>query len=319
MKRFGLMKLLFDKEGDGTGGGGGGAGSLLNTGGSNGSSTTPTAQGAQGAASGVDKSGGDPNAAGAAGATNWISALPKELQEDASLKKFTDIQGLAQSYINAQKLIGADKIPVPGKHSTEEDWKNVFQKLGLPETPDKYEVKFGEQATLDKKFVDEFKTLSHKAGILPKQAQQLADWFTQSNASAEAEIIKTREAQVAKEINDLRTEWGKAFDDKIQYANNALTKFADKETMDYFAKTGLANDVRLVKLLSGMGEQLFKEGKIADSGGTSGRLSPMEARKEANKIIGDPTHPYHVKSHPGHKAAIEEVAALFNMASEKST
>lgn len=318
MKRLGMMKLLFSPEGDGTGGGAGG-GSLLNTDGGNGGGQAQGAKGAANAAGAGDKPGGNPDPAGASGAAAWISALPKELQEDASLKKFSDVQGLAKSYINAQKLLGADKIPVPSQHATDEDWQNVFNKLGLPESVDKYEVKFGDQATLDKKFVDEFKALAHKSGILPKQAQKLADWFTQSNLSAEQEIVKARNEQVTKEVNELKTEWGKAFDDKIRYANNALAKFADAPTLEYLGKTGLSNDVRLVKLLSAMGEQLFKEGKIPDAQSSGSRLSPADARKAATTIIGNMDHPYHQKGHPGHKAAVEEVAELFNMASAKSS
>lgn len=316
MKRFGLMRLLFDKAGDG-GSGGGGAGSLLNTGGGNGGSQTPPPEGNPNPNGSGDKSGGNAGANGGTGTPNWLSALPKELQEDASIKKFTDVQGLAQSYINAQKLLGAEKIAIPSKHATEDDWKQVFEKLGLPPA-DKYEVKFGDQATIDKKFVDEFKSIAHKNGILPKQAQALADWFSQSNANAETEISTARKAQVEKEIKGLKDEWGKAFDEKLRFANNALANFADDDTIKYLEKTGLANDVRLVKMLSSMGEQLFKEGKIADKQGQSG-VTPDEAKKAANAIIMNPEHPYHLKTHPGHKAAIEEVRALMEQAYSKSS
>ena len=47
------------------------------------------------------------------------------------------------------------------------------------------------------------------------------------------------------------------------------------------------------------------------------RLTPAEARKEANKIIADFKHPYHVKDHPNHKAAVEEVTRLFEQAASQ--
>lgn len=314
-----MTRLLFNKEDEGTGGGGG-TNSLLNTGSNPPSNATPPPEGDKGGKGGGNEPSGNSNASGGTGTPAWISSLPKELQEDASLKKFSDIQGLAQSYINAQKLIGSDKIPVPGKHSTDEDWKNIFSKLGLPESVDKYEVKFGETATLDKKFVDEFRNLAHKSGILPKQAQALADWFTESNKNAEQSILQARQTQVNKEIEGLKTEWGAAFQDKINYANNVLKNFADQETLDYLGKTGMANDVRLVKLLASAGEKLYKEGKIVNNGDSNNnRLTPIEAKKQAQAILGNKEHPYNIRNHPGHKAAVDEVAELFKMATVKSS
>jgi hypothetical protein len=36
-------------------------------------------------------------------------------------------------------MIGSDKIPVPNKYATDEDWQAVYSKLGRPESPDAYE------------------------------------------------------------------------------------------------------------------------------------------------------------------------------------
>lgn len=313
MRRYGLMRLLFDKAGEGNNGGAGGSGEgLLNGSAAGGSGTTPPPP--------ANNNGGqgDGNGSGqGAGTSSWISALPKELQEDASIKKFPDVATLAKSYVNAQRLIGANKIVIPDQHATDEDWKNVYNKLGLPETVDKYEVKFGDSATIDKKFVDDFKALAHKSGILPKQAQALADWFTTTNINAEKELATSRATHLEKEIAGLKSEWGQAFDAKLQHANNALRNFADKDTLDYMEKTGLNNDVRLVKMLSAMGEQLYKEGKIPE-GSTSNRLTPEEAMKSARAIIADTKHPYHIKGHPNHAAAVSEVAELFKQATNKS-
>ena len=44
-----------------------------------------------------------------------------------------------------KNLVGADKIPVPNKHSTEEDWNEVFKKLGDPNNPEDYKYDFKDQ------------------------------------------------------------------------------------------------------------------------------------------------------------------------------
>jgi hypothetical protein len=71
---------------------------------------------------------------------DWRTSLPEELKSEKSLSSITDIAGLAKSYVHAQKLIGADKIPVPNKHATEDDWNAVYEKLGRPKSAEDYKL-----------------------------------------------------------------------------------------------------------------------------------------------------------------------------------
>ena len=42
-------------------------------------------------------------------------------------------------------------------------------------------------------------------------------------------------------------------------------------------------------------------------------MTPDQAEKEINKILGDPNGPYWNKGHPNHNAAVQEVFQLQNM------
>ena len=55
------------------------------------------------------------------------------------------MEDLLKSYKHAQKLVGADKIPVPNKHATEEDWNEVFKRLGAPDKPEDYKYNIKDQ------------------------------------------------------------------------------------------------------------------------------------------------------------------------------
>ena len=57
---------------------------------------------------------------------NWKDSLPEELKAEKALESIQDIPGLAKSYIHAQKMIGSDKIPVPNKFATDEDWPSCL-------------------------------------------------------------------------------------------------------------------------------------------------------------------------------------------------
>ena len=50
--------------------------------------------------------------------TDWKASLSDEIRADKSLENIKDIESLAKSYVHAQKLVGAEKIPVPNKHAT---------------------------------------------------------------------------------------------------------------------------------------------------------------------------------------------------------
>ena len=70
----------------------------------------------------------------------WKEAISEEFRNDPNINKFTEIDALAKSYINATKMIGQDKVAVPNKNSTEDQWNEVYDKLGRPESADKYSL-----------------------------------------------------------------------------------------------------------------------------------------------------------------------------------
>ena len=72
----------------------------------------------------------------------FLDSLPEDLRVEPSLRNFTDPASLAKSYVHAQRMIGADKIPLPGKTATDEDWANVWSKLGRPQAPSEYQLQF---------------------------------------------------------------------------------------------------------------------------------------------------------------------------------
>lgn len=318
-------RVLRDKAGGGDGGGGsqgGGGNSIINA---------PDGGGGAGASGGGSNSApgtggnntppGNSNPGGASSGQNgndWRSQLSAELQADATLAKFGSIPALAGAYVNLQKLIGKDKIVVPGEGATDDQWKEIFEKLGVPKEAKDYAVKFKDGVKLDQKFTDDFKANAHKLGILPKQAQALADWFSDINLNAN----KTEEAEakrVAEEnVKNLKAEWGNAASVKQARINKLLDEHGGAEVKKEFIKLGLGHEPVVLKMLASVADKLYKEGAIkGEEGGGDPQLTPKEARAEAMKIIGDMKHPYHIKDHPGHKDAVKKVQSLFEAATPK--
>lgn len=310
-----LLKMNEATDGTQGGGSGGGTGnsSFLATsqGGGGAQASAPNAGAPQG--TGEQKAPGNASSGGATqGSTtsDWRSQLPEELQKDASISKFDSPATLAKSYLNAQRLLGADKIPVPGKNATAEDWKNVYHKLGLPESKDKYAVKFKEGISLNEEFANTFKEQAYNAGVLPQQAQAMADWFSDINLKAEQTIAEEKQKQFKADQEVLAKEWGQGYNTKIARAMKVLEDHGGKELIDHLNATGMGADGKVVKFLAALGDKLYAEHKIVNESGalTTGK-TPDEIRREINRMMADPA--YMNKSHPNHKQAVKDMQDLY--------
>lgn len=293
-------------------GGSGGGASFFTP--ASGGGAVPPAAGNAGAAPGaagnkpaVDPGTGDASKGGSP--ADWRATLPKELQEDATFKKFADVPALAQSYLNAQKLIGAEKIPKPTKHSTDEEWANIFKQLGLPEKPDDYTVKFKEGISIDDQFSKGFKETAYKLGVLPKQAQALADWFSDINLGSEQSIKADVQKKFDAGVADLKKEWGNSYDLEIARANKVASELGGEKFIDLLNKTGMGGDKEVVKFLAKVGGSLYGEHKFVEAQGTPGTMNPEQLDKEIKTLQMDPA--YTDKLHPKHKIVVKEVTDLF--------
>ena len=106
-------------------------------------------------------------------AKSWKEAIPEELRNDPNIAKFTELESLAKSYVNATRMIGQDKVAVPNNNSTEDQWNEVYDKLGRPESADKYQLDVKSDAVpLDESAIKSFAENAHQLGLNNKQAQE---------------------------------------------------------------------------------------------------------------------------------------------------
>ena len=197
------------------------------------------------------------------------------------------------------------------------------RKLGLPSDVKEYQVEVDKDAGLDENFMTQFKEHAHKAGILPKQAKALLDWYTgasKSTLEAYNNEIKAKNEAVEAE---LIKEWGQAYDKNMLAASLVMKDFGDESTTKFLKEAVLADGVKLEKhpaflnLMNKIGQSLKEEaikGGIQARGMDPNALDPVAAQKEYGRILGDFKHPYYDTNHPNHGAAVAEVQRLMAMA-----
>tara|TARA_R100000353_G_scaffold4180_1_gene6243 strand:- start:2126 stop:2968 length:843 start_codon:yes stop_codon:yes gene_type:complete len=257
---------------------------------------------------------------GQAPSEDWKASLPEDIRDNQLIHNANSIESLAKTAIHAQSMIGADKIAVPGRWANDDDWNNVYTKLGKPEDAQGYKLELKEGTQVDKDMESWYRGLAHKAGLNDRQANTIFQEYMAKEAELKAanappspedvEIIKG-EAEIA-----LKKEWGKAFDTKMNEAKGVLTEFAPKDFDQLLTKDGvpLGNDPVFIKTLANIGNYInskLGEDKMVGNK-QQPQYTPADAEKEIAALRGDPRDggPYWDKKHPDHMRTVQQVQEL---------
>ena len=241
--------------------------------------------------------------------TNFKDLIPESFKEDKSLNNFNNMEDLLKSYKHAQSLVGADKIPVPNKHATEEDWNEVFKRLGAPEKPEDYKYDFKDQE-MDSQQVSELNKTAHKLGLLPKQAEGLIKYYNELNGN----IAENQEDQAAKSQlvteTELKKEFGPQFSKRLDQAKKlAVNSLGSDFLENTFLKDGsrLGDNLNVIKAFSELANKLSEDEIIKGDG--SEYMTAKDLEKEINELTQEGSA-YWSKTHPNHKKSVDEVLKL---------
>ena len=243
---------------------------------------------------------------------DFKSLIPESFKEEKSLENFDNMEDLLKSYLHAQKMVGADKIPVPNKFATDEDWKEVFTRLGAPKTPEDYKYSFKDDE-VDPKQLKTFNETAHRLGLLPKQAEALVKYYNNLNQShseqLEAQAITAQEKTEA----DLKKEFGPQFNKRLDQAKRLATNTLGEEFLNNTVlKDGsrLGDNLEVIKAFSNLADKLSEDEVVKGEG------SEYQTAKDIEKQIDELTQQgsaYWQNQHPNHKKAVDEVLKLREM------
>ncbi len=238
----------------------------------------------------------------------WLQSISEDLRANPTLIKFSDVEGLAKSYINAQNLIGRDKIPMP---ESEDDWNGVFDRLGRPGTGDEYNLarpELPEGMQMNEEVSKAFRDTAHQLGLSDKQAAGLFDWYWKNTTAQHADMQKKGELAREEATVALRTEYGEAFERKVVAGERALDEFGSEELIEHLKETGLNNDPRMIRFLANVGEKMMEDGGLKGTGTGSGAQTPEEIQDEINTLMAKPA--YVNKKDPEHESLTRQAYNL---------
>ena len=246
--------------------------------------------------------------------SSWKESISEQYRNDPNIEKFTEIDALAKSYINATKMIGQDKVVIPTNNSTEEAWNEVYDKLGRPESAEKYSLDAkSEVVNLDETAIKSFAEQSHKLGLNNKQAQGILEFYKNNmEGTAQQAKIDTETAQAQAE-QELRQEWGRDFESKVKQAGALAKANINSEVLDMPLQNGtrLGDHPEIIKGFAKIAGMMQEDKIVATEIENVNTTKDLES--EISAIMNDKNHPYHIKGHPDHDKSVQQLLTLREM------
>ena len=241
---------------------------------------------------------------------DFKSLIPEAYKEEKSLHNFSNMDDFVKSYLHSQKLVGADKIAIPNKYSSDEDWKKVYKQLGTPETGEGYKYKLPEDHKIEDDTLKSFSNEAAKLGLLPNQANGVMNYYNEiikQGLSDQAAQQKTAQDEA---VVELRKEFGASYQKEIQSAKNLVHATLGKEFIDNsLLQDGsrLGDNPTVIKAFAKLANKLSEDDIV--KGDVPSYLTTSEINKQIS-ALQQPGSAYWDKNHLSHNDAVAEVQAL---------
>jgi len=235
---------------------------------------------------------GNPTAPAAAPA--WYAPEGLDAQTSSQLGELVKTKGwkgpadALLSYQNLEKVFGADKagrtILAPKSDDDADGWNTIYNRLGRPESPDKYELPVPEGD--DGSFAQSVAPVLHELGLTAKQARGLAEWWNETSSKRIEMEGDNFASQSEAEYKSLQQEWGAAATQNEELAKRAVLKFSKEAGIDeasFDAMERAIGTAKLMKLFHSIGSSFAEGDFVSSEMPAAGAMSPQQAK---NKIAG---------------------------------
>lgn len=239
-------------------------------------------------------------------AENWRESLPEELRSEPCLDSVKNFSTLVKSFVSGQKMIGKNKITLPGENASEEELNAFYSALGRPESADKYSyegVTLPEGITLNDDSVKAFREFCFANGLSQNTFEKAIAWEIQRADTAQREAIAAHNREYEETMSKLQQQYGSNLPARIAQVDKALTTFGIR---DLFVDRGLTNNYQIFEALANIGASI-SESRLKDGSTPPAFVSP---RQQIDEIYADRNNPIYHIDHPGHDKAVAEVKRL---------
>jgi len=197
--------------------------------------------------------------------TSFIDQITdEEIKGSKSLSNFKDINGLAKSYINLEKKLGSPKEP------------ETF-------LPEDYSYELPENYNANEDLLNSVKEKAIELGVKPEAFKQLVKTFTSEESELLNNIQAESDAKITEMQEELKKEWGSAYDHNLKEAENTFQRFASESDQEAFANLTPEGQFAVAKIMHNVGKQIAEptQGSIGNQKTT---LTKENALTKINEI-----------------------------------
>lgn len=242
----------------------------------------------------VPNTGGTPAPTG----TPDVSAQPSfstAVSELMSKKGWKSVDDIATGYANLEKFTGAPAdrhLIIPQDDKDVDGWNKLYNRLGRPETPDKYEFENKSGIELDAETYKNFQALAHKNGISKKAFGELVAAHIDTLKTIQSKALEMNKADFEKCDKALKDKWKADHEKNTQAAQSVAEKFKITELLQ---KKNLDNDPEVLEMLFNI-SSMMSEGDL-HKGNPSPAADPQQELNEIMKMeaFTHAEHPEHMK------------------------
>lgn len=218
----------------------------------------------------------------------WYGGMPDEVRGLVETKGWKSPEDVVQSYTNLEKMLGADKagrgLVLPKDDADQTEWDMVYDRLGRPKTPEEYNlpVPDGDTGQFAKIARDKF----HELGITAKQAESLADWWNNQQSQMQNDMLNQQSQNTEMEMEVLKSEWGKSYDENIENARRAARTFnIDEQSLEKIEQALGTRD--MLKMFADIGKSMSEDSFVDNTKASGFGTSPEAARVQLDRLKAD--------------------------------
>ncbi len=260
-------------------------------------------------------------------APNWLDTKSKddagqevnlfndEMRGDQLLKSFKDLPTVMKHVRSQAKMIGKNKIAVPGDDASDEEWDGVFKTMGMPDKPEDYKLAYDEKTPEDlqnKENLAWYHQAARKYRLLPWQAAGIFKDWNELNSVAYKKNLDDFNVSLETGMMQLKDKLGATFNEKMDASDSiigAVTR--DMEGGDDLRQR-LENDIRrdprVAQVFIKLGEMISEDRMGLIQKQNAFGVSPSEAQSQIDDIKHDPA--YLDENHPKHKGLVDKMTTL---------
>ncbi len=242
-----------------------------------------------------------------------------DLKNNPTVTRHENVESLAKELVNAQDLIGRKGVIKPGEDADPSLWEKYYTDLGRPATPGEYKLEgFArpegvgwDVEAIEKPMLD----VMHKLGLTESQVTGTFSAFADIQKGGAQKTTEQVNAMVDRTEADLKSEWGLAYDAKVDLATRAANTMV-KGGLEALSGvlladgTNLGNNPTMIRLLADVGELRQEAGLVGEMNGHLKTLTPGEADGAYNQHVAKFRDALLDASHVDHKFAVDEKMRL---------